>query len=80
MTKDTDHDPVWQAAWTWVRRQHERGAFDDAATRDEFAQWLAASPLHRKTYDEAGRLWLLVGLVPPVNDVPPPEAGDAVRH
>jgi ferric-dicitrate binding protein FerR (iron transport regulator) len=73
MTKDKDHDPVWQAAWAWVRRQHEqRGSLDDA-TRDEFMQWLAADPLHRKTYDEAARLWLLVGLVPPANDVPPPD-------
>jgi len=76
MTKDkTDHDPVWQAAWTWVRRQHERGGLGDAE-RDELARWLAANPLHRKTYDEAGRLWLLVGLVPPANDLPAPEPDD----
>lgn len=73
MTKtDKDHDPVWQAAWTWVRRQHERGGLGDAAS-EELARWLAESPLHRKTYDEAARLWLLVGLVPPANDVPPPD-------
>ncbi len=75
MTKDKANDPVWQAAWTWVRNQHECGGLCDAA-RGEFLQWLAADPLHRKTYDEAGRLWLLVGLVPPANDVPPPNAQD----
>ncbi|AVQ84865.1 MULTISPECIES: FecR/PupR family sigma factor regulator [unclassified Variovorax] len=73
MTKDKDHDPVWQAAWTWVRRQHEQRGSLDGATRDEFMQWLAADPLHRKTHEEAARLWLLVGLVPPANDVPPPD-------
>jgi ferric-dicitrate binding protein FerR (iron transport regulator) len=74
MTKDKDQDPVWQAAWTWVRHQHaQRGSLDDAARDDEFMQWLAADPLHRKAYDEAARLWLLVGLVPPANDVPPPD-------
>lgn len=71
MAKGKEHDPVWQAAWTWVRRQHERGGLDDAA-RDEFARWLAADPVHRKTHGEAARLWLLVGLVPPANDVPSP--------
>jgi len=75
MTKqDKDHDPVWQIAWTWVRRQHERGGLGEAAGK-ELAQWLAADPLHRKTYDEAARLWLLVGLVPPANDVPAPDDG-----
>jgi ferric-dicitrate binding protein FerR (iron transport regulator) len=71
MAKDKEHDPVWQAAWTWVRRQHERGGLDDAA-RGELARWLAADPVHRKTHGEAARLWLLVGLVPPANDVPSP--------
>lgn len=75
MKTDKHQDPVWQAAWTWVRRQNERAGLDDTA-REEFAHWLAADPVHRKTYDEAGRLWLLVGLVPPANEIPVPDAGE----
>lgn len=75
MKRDKGRDPIWQAAWAWVRRQHEPGGLDDTA-RLEFAHWLAADPIHRKTYEEAARLWLMVGLVPPANDVPDPDSKD----
>ncbi len=64
MEKQESPSPVWQAAWHWVIRSHERDRFDDAA-RAELAQWLAADEQHRKQYDKACRLWLLSGLVPP---------------
>ena len=67
MTQDKD-DPVWNAAWAWVQREYDRDAFDDAA-RDEMAAWLAADAVHRRAYDKAARLWLLAGVVPPVNDI-----------
>lgn len=74
MTQDKD-DPVWNAAWTWVQREYDRDTFDDAA-RDEMTTWLAADPAHRRAYDKAARLWLLAGMVPPVNDV----GGDDIPH
>lgn len=61
-------DPVWDTAWSWVTRQHERETFDETA-RAEMARWLAADAAHRLAYDKAGRLWLLAGLVPPANDI-----------
>lgn len=75
MKEDKDQDPAWQTAWAWVRRQHAHGGLDDAA-RADLARWLAADPAHPKTYEEAGRLWLLVGLVPPANDIPSPDLDD----
>ncbi|RST55762.1 FecR/PupR family sigma factor regulator [Variovorax sp. MHTC-1] len=75
MKKDKGRDPIWQAAWAWARRQHEPGGLDDAA-RLELAQWLAADAAHRKTYEEAARLWLMVGLVPPANNIPDPDCED----
>ena len=60
-------DPVWNAAWAWVMRQHESALSETA--QSELEQWLAADPAHRKTYDKANRLWAVAGLVPPVNDV-----------
>jgi hypothetical protein len=44
MTQETG-DPIWNTAWDWVQREHDRESFDEAA-----------------------RLWLLAGFVPPVND------------
>lgn len=67
MTEEQD-DPVWRAAWAWVRREHDREGFDEAA-RVELVTWLLADPRHRKAYDKAAHLWLLAGLVPPVVDV-----------
>lgn len=61
-------DPVWDIAWSWVLRQHERKSVD-ASAEAELAQWLAADVAHRQAYDKAGRLWLMVGLVPPANDI-----------
>ncbi|MDP9880339.1 transmembrane sensor [Variovorax boronicumulans] len=78
-SNDTQSDPTWQTAWTWVRRQHAGEGALDAAASAELAHWLAADPAHRQAYDEAGRLWLLVGLVPPAHDVPSPDAEDAAR-
>lgn len=66
-------DPTWDAAWSWVLRQHERENFD-ANAQAELAQWLAADAAHRQAYDKAGRLWLMVGLVPPANDIDIPGA------
>lgn len=59
---------IWDIAWAWVRREHDRESFNEAA-RAEMAAWLIAEPAHRKAYDKACRLWLLSGLVPPSVDV-----------
>ncbi|GKT25816.1 DUF4880 domain-containing protein [Acidovorax sp. SUPP3334] len=66
-------DPHWAVAWDWVQREHDREHFD-AAAREEMTRWLADDPEHRKAYDKAARLWLLAGLVAPLNDV-----GDVVQ-
>jgi ferric-dicitrate binding protein FerR (iron transport regulator) len=55
--------------------EYDRDTFDDAA-RDEMTTWLAADPAHRRAYDKAARLWLLAGMVPPVNDI----GGDDIPH
>jgi len=60
------HDPIWNAAWAWVQREHAREHFD-ATARAEMTAWLRADPAHRTAYDKAARLWLLVGLVPPAH-------------
>lgn len=69
-------DLVWNIAWSWARRQPLQGDAELAAL-NELACWLAADPAHRKAYQKACKLWLLAGLVPPVNDVPIPGAPDA---
>jgi ferric-dicitrate binding protein FerR (iron transport regulator) len=66
------NDPVWDAAWAWVQRQHEDPHLDEPA-KAELVRWLAADPRHRAIYEEASRLWLLAGLVPPVNDIEAPD-------
>jgi transmembrane sensor len=66
-------DPTWDTAWTWVQRQHETPELDAHALA-ELARWLAADPRHRVAYEEASKLWLLAGLVPPVNDIEIPGA------
>lgn len=68
MKKDEERDPLWQTAWSWIQREHERVDFDDNA-KAELMAWLLADPAHRTTYDKACRLWMLVGMVPPVNDL-----------
>lgn len=70
-------DPVWETAWSWVMRQHERDAFD-ASAQAALAHWLQADLSHRQAYDKASRLWLMAGLVPPANDldIPGPTPAD----
>jgi transmembrane sensor len=72
---DTQQDPAWDAAWAWVFRQHEDRELDEPA-KAELVRWLAAHPRHRAIYDEACRLWLMAGLVPPANQVDIPGADD----
>lgn len=67
-------DPLWQQAVDWIVREHEGGLLP--AERDAFCYWMAESPLHRKAYDEAARLWLLTGLVPPAGDFECPQQAD----
>ncbi|MEN7531802.1 MULTISPECIES: DUF4880 domain-containing protein [unclassified Cupriavidus] len=63
-----NEDAAWATAWAWVQREHDRERFSDDA-RARMMEWLAADPAHRRAYDKAARLWLLAGLVPPVNDL-----------
>jgi transmembrane sensor len=73
MGNDTNpsSDLVWEAAMSWVAREHERETFD-ASARDELARWLQADPAHRRAYDQACRLWHLAGFVPPATDIEVP--------
>jgi transmembrane sensor len=64
-------DPIWDTAWAWVVREHER-SLDSDAQRD-LIRWLKADPAHLKTYEEASRIWLLSGLLPPSDDFADPE-------
>ncbi len=66
MTTTTDADDHWPAALDWLQRQHEGGL--DAAAQAELAAWLNAAPAHRQAYDEASRVWLAAGLLPPSDD------------
>jgi transmembrane sensor len=66
MTSSEHTDPTWQVAWSWVQREHEQPL--DASALAERALWLKSDPAHRQAYDEASRLWLLAGLVPPTGD------------
>lgn len=70
MSSQDRDDPTWQAAWAWVKREHEHQGSLPATWQGEFKAWLMADSFHRKTYEEAARLWLLVGMVPPVEDGP----------
>ena len=70
-----NQDPVWDIAWSWVLRLHERETFD-ARAKTDLAQWLAADATHRQAYDKAGRLWLMAGLVPSANDIDVPGTKD----
>lgn len=67
MTKTGKEDPVWQQAVEWTMREHD-GTLDEAG-RADLLQWLAISPQHGRAYQEAARLWLITGLVPPSEDV-----------
>lgn len=61
-SKHQDQDQVWHTAVEWVIREHESLS---PAEREELIGWLNMNPTHKKAYDEASRLWLLTGLVPP---------------
>ena len=61
-SENQDSDQVWHAAVEWVIREHESLS---PTEREELIGWLNMNPAHRKAYDEASRLWLLTGLVPP---------------
>lgn len=69
---DSNSGQAWDAAWSWIMRQHERDHFD-ATAQAELSQWLQAHPSHREAYDKASRLWQLAGLVPPANDIDIPD-------
>lgn len=66
MTDSLRNDPVWQMALDWMLRVQERPL--DADTAAALAAWLEQDPAHRAAYDEAARVWLLTGLVPPSED------------
>lgn len=63
MTDTTNADPHWQCALDWIQREHE-APLDDAA-HAELTAWLKADPAHLTAYQEASRVWLIAGLVPP---------------
>ena len=63
MTSSRDNDPIWQAALDWVLSAQQQPL--DAQTASALNAWLAQSPAHRTAYEEAARVWLLTGLVPP---------------
>lgn len=67
MNNDNAQDLIWDTAWAWVVREHERTHFD-AAGREELQRWLASDQRHCKQYDKACRLWMLSGLIPPASD------------
>lgn len=69
--RDEDN-AAWQAALDWVMVLHESP--QDVPLREALAAWLAESPVHRSAYEEARRVWLLTGLVPPL-DAAADEAG-----
>lgn len=66
MTDSRENDPVWQTAVDWVLRVHESSL--DPATTAGLTAWLAQDPANQTTYEEAARVWLLTGLVPPSED------------
>jgi ferric-dicitrate binding protein FerR (iron transport regulator) len=65
MSNPDSEDPAWQTAWRWVVREHEGPLAPDEHA--ELVSWLQADPSHHKSYEEASRIWLLSGLVPPVD-------------
>lgn len=66
MKCDDGDDQVWHTAIDWLMREHD-GELDEREF-GELRIWLAESPVHRETYREAERLWLLTGLVPPADE------------
>jgi|EP01034_Spumella_vulgaris_P035900 transmembrane sensor len=57
-------DQHWQTAMDWVLRQHE-ASLAAAPPPAGLKEWLAADPAHRAAFEEASRVWLVTGLVPP---------------
>ncbi|WP_085316349.1 FecR/PupR family sigma factor regulator [Derxia lacustris] len=62
-------DPIWRQAWDWVQAEHAEEL--DGERLERLRQWLAADPAHARAYEDAARLWLLAGLVPPLDDPGP---------
>ncbi|CAM3707579.1 FecR/PupR family sigma factor regulator [Paracidovorax anthurii] len=66
--KEGPGDLVWEQAWAWVRQQYalmETGAAPEEVAPRQLIQWLKADPRHREAYEQASRLWLAAGLLPP---------------
>lgn len=63
MSSSNNDNPVWQAAWSWVLREHDRPL--NSEEQRELVRWLKADPSHYKNYEEASRVWLMSALVPP---------------
>lgn len=67
MDATNSNDKHWQAAMDWVLRLHDnelQGAVPEAL-QAELATWLRADPGHRPAFEEASRVWLITGMVPP---------------
>lgn len=64
MSNPRANDPIWQAALDWVL------APPDSRSAAQLQDWLARDPAHRQAYEEARRVWLLTGLLPPASDDP----------
>ena len=75
LESNKNDDPVWNTAWAWVTRQHSREGLPEDELRN-LVKWIDADAAHRANYERAAKLWLLSGLVPPVNDVPIPGFDD----
>jgi ferric-dicitrate binding protein FerR (iron transport regulator) len=68
MSTSDSTDSLWDIAWKWVVREHEQDL--DAPSREQLLAWLSQDPEHRKVYEEACRVWLISGLVPPADATP----------
>lgn len=66
MTDSKRDDLIWQTAVGWVMREHEEPL--DPVAHNALLTWLKDNPAHRAAYEEAARLWLLTGLIPPSED------------
>jgi len=66
MSTSDSTDSLWDTAWKWVVREHEQDL--DDPSREALFAWLSQDPEHRKVYEEACRVWLISGLVPPPDD------------
>jgi ferric-dicitrate binding protein FerR (iron transport regulator) len=65
MSGSARDETLWNTAWDWVIREHERAL--DEATRAELVAWLKADPRHLRYYEEAHRVWLGAALLPPAD-------------